>query len=116
VRLNRKNTGSIAAQRAKKASKAIIGQCKSKGISYSEMVSALTNYLNDRFNLSLGALTAEEASNILTSKGVKPETAEKIKELVRQMEDAVYTGRGGATCSLIGEIPECINKIEKEIR
>ncbi len=46
---------------------------------------------------------------------VKPETAEKLKDLIKEMEDAVYTGKGDNVCSLVDEIPEHINRIEKEI-
>ena len=116
IKLNRITPDSLAAQKAKKAAKALIGQCKSREVSYNDLGSALKNYLNDRFNLSIGTLTADEAANILITKGVKPGTSEKLKDLIKEMEDAVYTGKGDNACSLADEIPEHINRIEKEIR
>ncbi|MBU3950138.1 MAG: BatD family protein [Proteobacteria bacterium] len=111
-----KSDKAMAAVRIKKAAGIIIQQCRKGKICSGDMISELRNYLNNRFGLDLGSLTAYEADNILKSKGVSSETAYKFKDIILELEGAVYTGKGNEICSLAEKIIEIIKKVEKELR
>ena len=59
-----------------------------------DLIDALQEYLNDRFGLSLGALTPGEAEETLRARGASGSTAARMAETVRALQHAVYTGRG----------------------
>jgi hypothetical protein len=77
---------------------------------------AIRNYFNDRFDLSLGALTADEAADLLTTKGVSLKTANRLRKVLRRLEDTVYTGKGDDYCNLGEDMSALMKNIEKEIR
>jgi hypothetical protein len=53
---------------------------------------------------------------ILTAHGVSESTAKRVKELIRSMEDAVYTGKGDETCNLVEALPGLVKQMDKEIQ
>jgi len=114
--MSNKSPATIAATKARKAPKALLLECDNAEISSSRMVDAWKNYLNDRFGLILGSLTAQEAFDILTHKGVSRSTSKKVLELLQSLEDAVYTGKGNEACGPGHEISQLIKQVEKEIR
>jgi hypothetical protein len=73
-------------------------------------------YLNNRFSLSYGSLTPQEAFEILTSQGVGTETAEKIQIIMQQLENAEYTGKGMEAIAVDTDLVPFIKRIEKESR
>ena len=83
---------------------------------WNNLISSIRDYLNDRFGLSLGSLTADEAAEILKSHGVSLDTAQKLKDIFQGLEDVVYTGQGHGVCDMGEGIPKLIKQIEKEIR
>lgn len=116
LKFSGKSRKTMAAVRTKKAAGIIIRQCSKGKISSSDMIFELRNYLNNRFGLDLGSLTACEAKGILESNGVSSETADKFQDIVLELEGAVYTGRGNEVCNLAENIKEIIKRVEKEIR
>ncbi len=112
----RKTTVSVAAARARKAAKALTQQCRKGKLSSNDLTSSIRRYLNERFDLSLGSLTPDEAVDIVLSRGVKATTAERLRTALQELEDAIYTGKGQETCDMGGDIPKLIKQIEKEIR
>ena len=116
LRIGRKSTASLAATKAKRAAKGFIRQCRQSNLSFNDLISLITDYFNNRFGLSLGSLTTEEAVEIMESKGVSSETTGKVKAVIQTLEDAVYTGKGYDSCKTGQDIPELIRQMEKEIR
>lgn len=116
LKLNKKSSRSTAALRAKKAAKTLTQQCRKRKLRPYDLTSSIRQYLNERFDLSLGTLTPDEAADILLSKGVNVATAEKLRAVLQQLEDAVYTGKGQETCVMGEDMPKLIRQIEKEIR
>ena len=112
----RKTTVSVAAARARKAAKALTQQCRKGELSSNDLTSSIRRYLNERFDLSLGSLTPDEAADIVVSRGVSATTAERLRTALQELEDAIYTGKGQETCDMGGDIPKLIKQIEKEIR
>ncbi|MBW1670981.1 MAG: protein BatD [Deltaproteobacteria bacterium] len=116
LKLRKRSGGSIALLTAKKAAKKFIKKCRQDGLSSNDLALCFRNYLNERFGLSLGSLTSEEAAEILKSEGVSLDTAQKIQAILKGLEDAVYTGKGQNACELREEASQLVRQIEKEIR
>jgi hypothetical protein len=113
LRSARKSVRSIAVYKAKRAPKTLIQQCRGRGVSASKLALYIRDYLNDRFGLSLGSLTPKEAAEVLESKGISVETAGKLQNIVQELEDAIYTGKGNETWDMNEDIPKLIKQIEK---
>ena len=64
----------------------------------------------------MGSLTPGDAHRVLTSHGVKEDTARQFSETVQRLEDAVYTGKADEACPFAGTLPDMISRIEKELR
>ncbi len=116
IRFRRKSAQTLAATKAKKAAKTLVKQCRLGGLPSSAFAQAIQEYLNDRFALSLGSLTPEEAEGILTSRGVSRKTAARLKDAMQRLENAIYTGKGHTACDTGKDLPRLIKDIEKEIR
>jgi hypothetical protein len=116
TRLRKKSVQESSATKARKATKALLKQYRHDGLNWSQLAPIIRDYVNDRFGLTLGFVTAEEAAEILKSNGVSLGTAEKLKSILQRLEDAVFTGRGNESCDLGEEIPQLIKQIEKEVR
>jgi hypothetical protein len=112
----KKSPGSVAKLRAKKASKNFISKCHKSDLNSSNLILYFRDYFNDRFNLSLGSLTSEEAVEILKSKGISLATIQKLHTVLKRLENDVFTGEGQKACMLKEEPCQIISQIEKEIR
>ncbi|MBW1799392.1 MAG: protein BatD [Deltaproteobacteria bacterium] len=102
--------------RSKKAARVFMRRSRSRELASDEMILAARDYLNDRFGLSIGVLTPHEAEALLKARGVRPETAEQMKGILKGLEDAIYTGKREADCRLGEGLQAIIRKIEKELR
>ena len=116
LKFRNKSDQSIAAIKAKKAAKKLIQKCRQGGMSSSELTLSIRDYLNERFDLALGSLTPDEGAEILRSKGVSLETAQRIRSVLQRLEDAVYTGKGHECRDIPEDVPKLIKQIQKEIR
>ncbi|MFC1814654.1 BatD family protein [Thermodesulfobacteriota bacterium] len=116
LKLRNKTGSSMAASKAKKAAGNFAKKCRRKELSWSDLALSIRNYLNDRFGLSRGALTSQEAGGILESKGVSLDTARKLQAILQRLEDAIYTGKGEEICDSGEKISKLIRQIEREIR
>ncbi len=116
LKIGRKTTASMTAAKAKKAAKDFIRKCRQDDLSPNDLITFITNYFNDRFGLALGSLTPDEAAGILESNGISPETTVKMRNVIQDLEDAVYTGKGHANCETGEDIPKLIRQVDKEIR
>jgi hypothetical protein len=102
--------------KAKKAAKKCIKRCRQDKPSSSDLALYFRNYLNERFGLSLGSMTSVEAAEILKSRGVSHNTAQKIHNILTRLEDAIYTGKGHNACPLGKDISQLVRQVEKEIQ
>jgi hypothetical protein len=116
MRLKRRSASTAVATKAKKAAKSLAKKCHKGKLEPHVFSLAIRDYFNDRFDLSLGALTADEAGDLLTRKGVSLKTANRLREVLRKLEDAVYMGYGDDYCDLGEDMSALIKNIEKELR
>jgi hypothetical protein len=116
IKSRRQSPDAQAATKAKKAAKGLMAQCRKETLSCHDLISAIRDYLNNRFGLSIGTLTPNEAEEILTERGVTAETSKKLKTLIQGLEDAIYTGEGHESIQIGSALSEIIKSIEKESR
>jgi hypothetical protein len=116
LKLRKKSDSSVATLKAKKAAKKFIRKCRQDGLSSSDLALYFRDYFNERFGLSLGSLTSEEAAEILKSEGADLDTAQKLQAILKRLENAVYTGKGQKACMLREDASQLVRQIEKEIR
>ena len=117
LRLQKRSLQTLPAQRAKRAARHLIRQCRQYEGNDAERLSLLVrDYFNDRFGLALASLTPEDAAEILASKGVAPETAGRLRDVLQTIENAIYAGKGQGADSFGQEIPGIVREIEREIR
>jgi len=116
TRFKKRSRSTLAATKAKKAAKVLAKKCHEGRLPANEFSLAVMDYFNDRFGLSLGSLTPEEAVGLLTSEGVGTDTADRLKNVLQKMEGAVYTGKGTDHCDVEEDMSALIRAIEKEIR
>ena len=116
LRLNKKSDQAIYAQRARKAAHVFLKECRRDHKDANGMMTAVRDYINDRFELSLGSLTPADVPKLLMAEGVHPDTADRLRNVLEELESRIYTG-GEATCgSASRDILEIIKQIEKELR
>jgi hypothetical protein len=116
LRVKRTSEQSMAGARAKRAARVFAQRCKLGAPGAASLMDALREYLNDRLRLTMGSLTPADAHRVLTSHGVKEDTARRFSETVHGLEDAVYTGKADEACPFAGDLPEMIGRIERELR
>lgn len=116
TRLKKRSASTAAATKARKAAKVLVKKCHRGRLEANDFFLAIRDYFNDRFDLSLGALTADEAADLLTTKGVSLKTANRLRKVLRGLEDTVYMGKGDDYCDLGEDMSALIKNIEKEIR
>lgn len=103
--------------KARKAAKNFLKLYHREGFEQTALGTAIRSYLNDRFQLSLGVLTPEEAAEILKSRGINPDTASRLREILTMIDLDTYSGRKAGPLlpqDILGEIPELIKRIERE--
>lgn len=115
-RLRRQAFGSRTESKAKRAAKDFRKKCRLEDLSSSDLILFIRDYINDRFGLSVGALTPDEAAEILETGGATDDSLEKMREVMQKLEDAVYTGNGHRPCEDEEEIERLILRLDKEIR
>jgi hypothetical protein len=116
LKLGRRSAAGQADARAKKAAREFFRHYRRGRLTYSELLEQIRDYLNHRFGLSYGSLTAQESGRILSAKGVGAGTVEKMQTVVQQIENAAYTGKGQEPAAIETDLVPLIKKIEKECR
>ena len=115
LRAQKKSEAAIGIQRARKAAGVFLKACRHEEKDANGMTMAIRDYINDRFQLSLGSLTPADVPGLLMTKGVREHTAVRLQEVLAQLEGRIYTGRESACGPAHQDILEIIKQIEKEI-
>jgi len=115
--VRKRSIQTLPAQRARRAARRLVRRCREFGDADPEgLMTAIREYINDRLGLSLASLTPEEATAVLTSRGVSHETSGKLRDAMRKLEGSIYAVKGaGDPGTLKNEIPSIVQKIEREI-
>jgi hypothetical protein len=116
LKLRKRSLELRAQSKSKKAFKEFMKNCRKDDLSCHQLIETVKDYLNNRFHLSIGVLTAEETIRLLQEKGIGKEMAESIGSQVRKLEHAVYTGKGQEQTDLGKDLSDLIKAIEKEVR
>jgi len=116
LRLKKRSVRAMPVYRAKRAAKDLIRQCRQGKEDANSLSLCIRDYFNDRFGLTLASLTPEDAADILASKGVGSGAGQKLRAILIELENTVYTGQTRGTGRMNDEIPRLIKEIEREIR
>ncbi|MBW1794897.1 MAG: protein BatD [Deltaproteobacteria bacterium] len=116
LRFKKKSAQAKTAIRMKKAAKMFTRQCRQRELSSTGLAEAAKRYLNDRFELYLGAVTPDEAAEILISRGVDRATAHKFQSHMQRLEEDIYAGRGDSPCTIGQDMCDVVKQIEREVR
>jgi hypothetical protein len=101
---------------AKKAARTFYKHYHKRELSARKLLQLIRDYLNSRFGLSYGFLTPQESVKILIAQGVSADTAEKLQNIMLQLENAEYTGQGAKTAAVDSDLVPLIKRIDKESR
>jgi len=101
---------------AKKAAGEFYKRYRRRGLTSGNLLQLIRDYLNRRFGLSYGSLTPQESVKILTSQGVGADTAAALQNIMLQLENAEYTGKGMEAAAIDSDLVPLIKRIEKESR
>jgi hypothetical protein len=112
-RSSKKNTSAI---QAKKAVGVFIREFRESDHTYSELSRLVRDYLNSRFMVNIGTLTPKEAVEILKKKGFGKDICDKLDNVIRVLENAVYTGKGDERASIGEDLADVIKSIDKGVR
>jgi hypothetical protein len=104
----------MARYRSKNAFKKLSKRCRQDISSCADLIDAFRDYLNGRFNLSIGTLTADETETLLQAKGVAADTAKKIRTFIQRLENAVYAGDDGNPVDAATDLLRLAKALEKE--
>jgi hypothetical protein len=116
LKFRKKSAEAKTAIRTKRAAKVFMGHCRKIETTSADLAAAAKSYLNDRFGLSLGAVTPDEAAEILVSNGIDRATAEEFRGHVQRLEEDIYAGRGGDACTIGQNLCDVVRRIERKVR
>jgi hypothetical protein len=116
IKLRRRSRKGHADNLARKASREFNKELRSRQLTCSRLLQLIRDYLNQRFGLNYGSLTPGEAADILISRGVKTETAGRLREIMQLLENAEYTGRGHDEAGVDQDLTKIVKQIEKEAK
>jgi hypothetical protein len=91
-------------------------RCRQDIAGCSDLIDAFREYLNSRFNLSIGTLTPDEAEKLLRAKRVTTDTTKKICALIQRLENAVYAGDDTKPADALTELLGLVKRLEKDNR
>ncbi len=102
--------------RSRNAYRLLQKRCRRLPPGDTDLIDAFTEYLNDRFGLSIAVLTADDAMRALREQGVGADTAERIRVIIQRLEQAVYAGEDPGDADAAGDLVKLVERVEKEIR
>jgi hypothetical protein len=91
-------------------------RCRQDIAGCSDLIDAFREYLNSRFNLSIGTLTPDETEKLLQAQGVTTDMTQKIGTFIQRLENAVYAGDDTKPADATTELLGLVKKLEKECR
>jgi hypothetical protein len=104
----------MARVRSKNAFKKLSKRCRQDISSSADLIDAFKDYLNGRFNLSIGTLTPDETETLLRTKRVAGDTVKKICTLIQRLENAVYAGNDDKPADAANDLLRLVKILEKE--
>lgn len=116
LKLRERSPHRLVQSRSKNAFKMLTKRCRQDHHDSADLIDIFKDYLNDRFGLSMGTLTADDAARLLQGQSVDAETARKTQALIHRLENAVYAGEDLKHTDAANDLLELVKALEKEIR
>lgn len=106
----------LAQNKEKKALRAFVRRCRRGYATHNELIESFRDYLNDRFGMSLGALTVDDIDTVLRSKGINPDVIDNARALIQRIEQTVYSGEIKNPADTTGDLERLVRRLDKETR
>jgi hypothetical protein len=116
IKLGKRSPDRIRQARSKHAFRTLSKRCRQDIAGCSDLIDAFREYLNRRFNLSIGTLTPAETEKLLRAKGAAADTTQTIGTFIQQLENAVYAGDDTKPADAATELLGLVKRLEKECR
>ena len=116
LKLRRRTPERLAQLTSKNAFKALARRCRQGQPDSAGLIDAFKGYLNDKFDRSIGTLTAHDAEKLLLAVGVRKDTAQDVCAVIRRLENAVYTGEDPDYRDAANHVLEMARTLDREIR
>ena len=116
IKLGKRSPDRIRRARSKNAFRTLSKRCRQDIAGCSDLIDAFREYLNNRFNLSIGTLTPDETEKLLQAKGAAVDTTQKIGTFIQRLENAVYAGDDTKPTNAATELLGLVKRLEKECR
>lgn len=114
VHLKKKSIDQKMAIRARKATKVFIVRLGGEDFSAAQALEAIRDFVNDRFSLSLGLITPDEAGSIVELHGASEETGIRLRDAVKRLQESVYSGAGKNPADSGYDLIQLIRRIDRE--
>jgi hypothetical protein len=116
IKLGKRSPDRIRQARSKNAFRTLSKRCRQDIAGCSDLIDAFREYLNSRFNLSMGTLTPDETEKLLQAKGAAADTTQKIGTFIQRLENAVYAGDDTKPADAATKLLGLVKRLEKECR
>ena len=116
IKLGKRSPDRITQSRSKNAFRKLSKRCRQDITGCADLIDAFREYLNSRFNLSIGTLTPDEAEKLLRAKGIATDTTQKICAFTQRLENAVYAGDDGNPVDATTDLLRLVKRLEKQRR
>ncbi|HPQ42649.1 MAG TPA: BatD family protein [Syntrophales bacterium] len=116
LRIYKRSPEHLVQLRSRQAYRSLQKRCRRLHTDGGTLIDAFTDYLNDRFDLSIGVLTADDTARLLRGHGAGDDTVETIRRIIQTVENAVYAGKDLNGADAAGDLLERVKTLEKEIR
>jgi hypothetical protein len=116
MKLGKQSPDRRSQSRSKNAFRKLSKRCRQTDVDCADQIDAFRDYLNDKYNLSIGTLTPNDVEHILRSKGVSNDTTKKICSLIQRLENTLYGGVDTRPIDEATELLRLVKTLEKESR
>jgi hypothetical protein len=114
IKLGKHSPDRMAQSKSKNAFRKLSKRCRQDTVGCAVLIDAFRDYLNDRYNLSIGALTPDDVEDVLRSKGIAADHIKNIYALVERLENAVYARDNAQPKDAPSELLRLVKSLEKE--
>jgi len=102
--------------KAKKAADVFCSSLTGHNLSANLTIEAIRIFINNRFGLSYGIITPEEAYDILPDRGGGQTDAGDLRKALSELQQSVYTGKGDMPAKTEIDLCRLIRRIDREAK
>ena len=113
LKLGKRSPDRITQARSKSAFRRLSKRSRQNNFGCADLIDAFRDYLNDKYNLSIGTLTPDDVEHVLRSKGIATDRIINICALLQRLENAVYARDNTQPMNATSELLRLVKSLEK---